>query len=157
VERIEDEEGVWLRAAQNGWLPRFDLIHERRIYLSTDGGDFRGEELLARSETSSGPDVDFALRLHLHPEVEAKLVGGRVSLRLGGGEGWTLRHSGGALTLEDSVYLGGPYRRPRPSKQIVVRGRVTDYQTRVNWAFRRSDAASSARLDVSDDVAEQTD
>jgi len=157
ADRVEEADGVLLRAAHNGWLPRYDLIHERRLYLSTDGGELRGGEVLERPETSRGPDADFAIRFHLHPEVEAKLVGETVTLRLGGGEGWTMRQKGGALALEDSVYLGGPYRRPRPTKQIVVSGRVTDYQTRVNWAFRRVGAAAPAHRDFTDDAADRPD
>lgn len=154
VERIvDDEDGVWLHAAHTGWIGLCDLIHDRRLRLSPDGGEIWGEDLLERPEKSRARAVEFAIRFHLHPEVDAALVGGRAMLRLEGGEGWTMRQTGGDLSLEESVYLGGPYRRPRPSKQIVVRGRATDYQTRVDWAFRRVGAASPAQRDLTDEPA----
>ncbi len=160
LERVEDLGGVWLRGEHNGWVRRFGLTHQRRLYLSADGGDLRGEDTLAPPEGAkrAGRDgLGFAVRFHLHPEVEARLVGGAISLRLPNGIGWTMRQKGGETTLEESVYLGGPRRKPRPSKQIVVTGRVTDYQGAVNWAFRRADAAASTLRDVPKDEAKTED
>ena len=56
--------------------------------------------------------IRYAVRFHLHPEVDAELDmgGSAVSLALRSGEIWVFRHDGAAeLTLEPSVYLeNGP-------------------------------------------------
>ena len=152
MERVEDPGGVWLSGSHDAYLRRFGLTHARRLYLSADGGDFRGEDTLtppddrskallaAVSDRRSG--IGFAVRFHIHPHVEVAMAGDVVTLRMAEGGGWTMRQSGGETSIEESVYMGGLYRKPIHAKQIVVRGRVTDYQGRVNWAFRRAGAAA---------------
>ena len=88
----------------------------RRLFLSTDGGDFRGEDSalvdegrerlferrlakLPRSQRRVG--FPFTARFHLHPTVKASLVadGEAVTMRLPSGEIWVMRQAGGALAL----------------------------------------------------------
>lgn len=137
---------TWLDMHHDGYGPRFGLVHHRRLYLTADGGDLRGEDSLTggRGEQS----VPFALRFHLHPavvpEVEADtpLGEGVVSLALPGGETWRFLALGGALAVEDSVYLGEPGRQQR-SHQLVVTGETDPAASDdgvaalVKWAIKR--------------------
>jgi uncharacterized heparinase superfamily protein len=76
------------------------------------------------------------VRFHLHPNVDASLQqdGGAVLLRLPSGSGWRLRADGMRLTLEESIYLGGP--EPRRSEQVVLGGFQDGPQT-VKWAITK--------------------
>lgn len=163
-ERKEEANGVWILGAHDGYVATHGLSLTRRMFLSADGGDFRGEDRLEiepsgaaafkrRMNRLRGPEkalgVPFTARFHLHPDVSAELIaeGEAVTLRLPSEEAWVMRHSGGRLALEPSVYIdeaGGP----RSTRQIVITGGVTERSTRVRWAFRRVGELSQIGLDV---------
>ncbi len=152
--REEDASGVRLIASHDGWLRTHGLVHHRRISLSADGGDLRGDDRViaegpgpsaafaqaAAIENRMG--VPFTIRFHLHPDVEADifLAGGAVRLKPPSGDLWVMRQLGGDLRIEDSVYLDEKRISPRATKQIVVRAVATDYRGQVKWAFRRAEA-----------------
>jgi uncharacterized heparinase superfamily protein len=132
-ERRESEGSIWIEASHDGWRPTLGVMHRRRLYLGASGGDIRGED------TITGPGAHkFAVRFHLHPAVKASLVqqGSAVLLRLASGGGWRLRASGGAISLQESVYLGVPG-QVRRSQQIVIAGAVTNGEGQVKWALSR--------------------
>ncbi|WP_340110420.1 heparinase II/III family protein [Pikeienuella sp. HZG-20] len=159
--RQEDETGLWLIAEHDGWLRSHGLIHQRRFFLSADGGDLRGEDRLSAS--GPGPRaafdaaarrrdparISFTIRFHLHPSVGAEffLAGSALRLHLpardgaNDGETWIMRQSGGDLALEESVYLDERRAAPRATKQIVVRARTKDYSGVAKWTFRRAETA----------------
>ncbi|MBB5515441.1 putative heparinase superfamily protein [Rubricella aquisinus] len=152
AERAIDRSGFWMLCSQDGFVPAFGLTHERRLFLSPDGRDLRGEDTLSAQSTrdkgtlaaqiqSHGGTLPVICRFHLHPDVEAKLdmAGEAVSLTLLSGEVWVFRQSGGEITLEPSTYLDHRRLRPRATKQIVVKCDLTGYGARVNWVFRRTE------------------
>lgn len=111
-----------------------NLSHTRELFLASDGCDFRGEdhiEPLAQSSPST-----FSLRFHLHPSVKASAnrKGAAIMLLLPNKDAWQFSARGGALALEDSIYLAG--NGPRHSRQIVIRG-STAAAPRIRWAFRK--------------------
>jgi uncharacterized heparinase superfamily protein len=127
----EDGDGAsWVSACHDGYAPNFGLVHRRRLFLSPDGTDLRGEDVL--NGTHRG---QFAVRFHLHPEVQVSLIqnGGAALLRTATGVPWRLHVGGGRLELAQTVYLGqGKVRR---SEQLVISGAVVDGAT-IKWAFR---------------------
>ncbi len=132
------DNGIWLDMSQNGYEPAFGVIHRRRLYLNPDGTDLRGEDRLETRGRGRARGGTFALRFHLHPEVQASLArgGDSVLLRLPKGGGWQLRTAGAAADLEQSIYLGrgGEIRR---SRQIVFSGETGADGVKVKWALRR--------------------
>jgi uncharacterized heparinase superfamily protein len=132
AERQEANGAHWLEASHDGWMKPFAAIHRRRLYLAESGEDIRGEDAV---ESPTGQP--FAVRFHLHPAVSANLQqdGEAVLLRLpANGGGWRLRAEGAKLTLEESIYLGGP--EPRRSEQIVLTG-FPDGPQQVKWAITK--------------------
>jgi uncharacterized heparinase superfamily protein len=137
---------TWLDMHHDGYQARFGLLHHRRLYLTADGGDLRGEDSLTggRAEES----VSFVLRFHLHPAVvpavepDTPLGEGMVSLALPGGETWRFLALGGAVAVEDSVYLGEAGRQQR-THQLVVTGETEPAAgddgtvALVKWAIKR--------------------
>ena len=130
----------------DGYQPRFGLVHHRRLYLTADGGDLRGEDSLTGGRPEDS--VPFALRFHLHPavvpavEADTPLGEGMVSLALPGGETWRFLALGGTVAVEDSVYLGEPGRQQR-THQLVVTGETDPAAgddgtvALVKWAIKR--------------------
>jgi len=139
--RREEMEGATLLEMQHdGYRLPYGAIHHRRLYLSADGKDLRGEdriEIIDPSQEAAG--LPYSIRFHLHPEVKANfLSGGGVLLRLPKGGGWRLRAAGAEeLTLEESIYFGEG--EARHSTQLVLQGHLNEDGMHVKWAFRREE------------------
>ena len=130
---------VLIEASHDGYDDTVGLVHRRLLYVSGDGGDIRGEDILIRSpQAAMRGGHSFAVRFHLHPGVRASLAAGgdSVILRLPSGDGWRFRAAGGRPQLEESVYLGAPG-APRRCQQIVVRGAVNGDGATVKWRLGR--------------------
>ena len=138
AERKEAEGNAWIEASHDGYLPTAGVVHHRRLYVDAEGTDLRGEDRLVRGGGRGKGEHRFAVRFHLHPDVQSSLVkdGSAVLLRLKSGAGWQMCAAGGRLSLTESVYLGVPGQRRR-TEQIVVDGPIEGDETVVKWAFRR--------------------
>lgn len=134
----EEMSGVCLiDGAHDGYVPLNGISHRRRLYLSDQGHDLRGEETLTCSVGLSKP-VEVSIRFHLHPRVLVSLVRGKKEalLRLPGGSGWRFAQTGGTISLENSVYLGEGC-RPRKTKQLVISGVMDADLAQFKWAVQR--------------------
>ena len=140
VRRQEDDGNLWFDAEHDGYFERFGLFHRRRVYLAAEGTTFRGEDIVeGPGEGEAAPT--FAVRFHLHPDVQVSLAGGDGALlRLPGGTGWRFRSVGAQLALDESVYLGRAS-EVRRAEQLVLTGRVTAGGSTVKWAFAKIETA----------------
>jgi len=130
--RKEADGALWLETSHDGYSATLGLRHLRNLFLDAEGDDLRGEDIL---EGTGGQQ--FAVRLHLHPDVHAsQAAGGTVLLKLAGGSGWQLQASGGRISLEESIYLGQPD-TPRRCEQIVIQGLLEGSGARVKWRLYR--------------------
>lgn len=146
--RNEEDSGVWLTASHQEYVSRYGLQHNRRLFLSTNGDDLRGEDTLERpigfGKTSDLQPIPFSIRFHLHTDVRASLArnNSSVLILLPNGEGWRFRCDIGLISLEPSIYLGAGA-PPRRSKQIVLNGAADpngtgqEVSNRVRWSLRR--------------------
>jgi len=165
--------GHALTAWHDGYGPTHGLTHVRQLTLAYDGRALSGEETLAAfTETErarfegamrrAGPrGIAFAVRFHLHPDVDATIDmgGAAVSLALRSGEIWVFRHDGAAdLALERSVYLeAGRRGAPRATKQIVLSARAMDYASLITWTLAKAQETPRALRDLEpDDPFEET-
>ncbi|WP_193540177.1 heparinase II/III family protein [Rhodopila globiformis] len=135
VNRQEAAGAHWLDVSHDGWKKLFNAVHRRSLYMAESGEDIRGEDLVEAPEPQP-----FTLRFHLHPDVQASLQqdGSTVLLRLKSGSFWRLRADGARMSLEESIYLGGP--EPRRSEQIVLSAFADDPQ-HVKWALSKVERA----------------
>jgi len=140
VERQQAEGAILVTAAHDGYAGRFGVTHRRRLYLSREGRDLRGED---RFIGGAGHRLD--IRFHLHPGVQISALkgGDGYLLRLPGGQGWRFRSGlpeGISAGLEDSVYFGDGM-TARRSRQIVLAGPLNAAgaatETTVKWAIQR--------------------
>jgi len=159
-----------LDLAHDGYRDTHGLTHVRQMSVAQDGRSVSVSDMLAtltdadkklfdkRFNEHALEGIPFAIRLHLHPDVDANLdLGGTaVSMVLKSGEIWVLRHdSKAALRLEPSVYLEKGRLRPRASTQIVLQSQVMPYAARVQWSLAKAqDTPNSIRdLDRDDPLA----
>jgi len=133
VERNENDDAIWIDMSHDGYKRPFGLVHRRRLYLTSEGADLRGEDSLEGEEGHI-----FALRFHLHPKVQVSLLSNHSSalLKTPSGAGWRLRASGADLSLTESVYLGGPQDTKR-TQQILLTGVTGPEGATVKWALQR--------------------
>lgn len=156
-------DGLHVLSGHNGYAPTHGLTHIRDLTLSLDGRALTGADTLG---AMTGPDrkrldrvmqrqamhgIDFDLRFHLHPDVDATLdLGGTaVSMVLKSGEIWIFRHDGVAeLRLEPSVYLEAGRLKPRASRQIVLSASVFDQACQLVWTLAKAQDTPAAIRDT---------
>lgn len=158
-------EGTDLYLAHDGWLHSHGLTTSRSLTLAHDGRRLSGVDALtaltaearrrfedAMTQTAMA-GARFAIRFHLHPEVDARLdMGGTaVSLVLKSGEIWIFRFTGPAeLDLEPSAYLENGRLYPRPTSQIVLRSEARGFETRIGWTLAKAKDTPLAIRDLGD-------
>jgi uncharacterized heparinase superfamily protein len=108
----------------------------------------RFDEVAARL----GGAIPYALRFHLHPEIDASLDmnGTAVSLTLRSGEIWVMRAEGATLAIAPSVYLEKGRLNPRPAQQIVLSLRASRYTSQTNWTLAKAQDTPTALRDTAE-------
>jgi uncharacterized heparinase superfamily protein len=84
--------------------------------------------------------MPFETHFRAHPDVDVELgLNGTVaSIRLKTGEIWLLKAKGGEIELRDTIFIEQGRLKPRATQEIVVTGRVVDYEGRISWTLTRS-------------------
>lgn len=166
---LEFRHTPYARAAalsHDGYAESHGLEHLRYLDLSKDGRVLSGEDMLIATGRAAqkrfdevrarlGGAIHYALRFHLHPEVEASLDmnGTAVSLTLRSGEIWVLRAEGATLALAPSVYLEKGRLKPRAAQQIVLSLTATSYTSQTNWTLAKAhDTPTALRDHAQDDL-----
>jgi uncharacterized heparinase superfamily protein len=131
VQRQEANGAHRLEATHDGYKRLNGAVHRRCLYMAESGEDVRGEDGVEAPQK-----LPYTVRFHLHPLVAPTLQqdGETVVLRLSGGTTWRFRAVGATVSLEESLYLGGP--QPQPSQQIVLTGSAEGPQL-VKWAITK--------------------
>ncbi|MYJ71570.1 MAG: hypothetical protein F4092_07330 [Rhodospirillaceae bacterium] len=145
ADRKDLQGAILIEGSHDGYAPAFAVVHRRRLYVSANGEDVRGQDILSRPEQSRrNADVEFAVRFHLHPDVSIDSMsiwekGGRIIdfSRPGAGSWQFHTESGVTIGVEDSFYQGMRNERQR-TRQIVLSGEYRGAEPRsVRWAIRR--------------------
>ena len=147
VERQENDEALWLNATTNRFRKNLAITYRRRLYLSRNGTNLRGEDSLSpikgqpKGILHHKNDCLYVIRFHLHPLVKASQTqdGEAIILRLVGGHGWLFRARGASPSIEDSQYVDRPGFDQR-TRMIVLRGAMNNNEALIKWSFRRMDS-----------------
>lgn len=140
LSRQESDTASRIEASHDGYVRRHGMIHRRTIALGADGRDVRGEDsLLPAGRKGKAEPAAFAIRFHLHPGVDVSPTadGAGALLRTRGGSAWQFRARGGALAIEESVWIDGKG-IPRESQQLVLTGEAPVGGHSVSWLFHRA-------------------
>jgi uncharacterized heparinase superfamily protein len=157
AESAVDAAGEWLLMSHDGYRVSHGLVHQRRLFLSVDGRDFRGEDTVTAEADKDrrrhdaeaegavpGLGLRFSARFNVHPDLDVAVTPGGADIS-GAGALWRMTQRGGTVALESGVWFDPAARRPRATKQIVVMAATEGYGGRVTWAFRREDVPRSQR------------
>jgi len=134
--RHDTADALWVELGHDGWVPRYGLMHERRLFVDVRADELRAEDQLvpapgARPRTLAAP---FAVRFHLHPGVQVSQARDRHNVLLRGpsGRGWWFRSDAAEVAVEPSIVFENGV--SRKTAQVVLRGVArTDSTTRVRW------------------------
>ncbi len=166
AQMVTDPSAARLAMSHEGWIETHGLTHTRHLVLAHDGRHLSGGDILEAitpedrhqfervMNRTRFQGVQFMIRFHLHPDVDAAidLGGAAVSLVLKSGELWIFRHSGGAdLSLQPSVYLERGRLKPRPTKQIVLSAMLQHSEARIDWTLAKAQDTPLAIRDLDRD------
>ena len=118
-----------LEASSDGYRDLFDLDYRRILILSPDGKELKGEDLIVGKGGRH-----FAVRFHLHPNVQATLIqnGHAALLKPRRGRGWKFISPDREVLLEDSIYIEDDSRHRR-THQIVIQGALSGSGAAIRW------------------------
>ena len=140
LDRQEGESGSRIEVSHDGYARRQGFIHRRQLLLSVDGRELRGEDvLLPTGRRRRSAQMPFAVRFHLAPGIEISTTADGLGalLRLPEGGMWQFRCRGGALAIEDSIWID-PKGHPRPTQQLVITGETPSGGATIGWLFKRA-------------------
>ncbi len=160
--RAQDTSGMWIQSRHDGYLEDYGLLHERRLFIDTQGHQVLGEDVLLapdqkaqrrfanRIKGAAKLGVSMTIHFHLHPDVEAEAVrrAEAVRLTLRSGEVWLFRAMGGEVSLATSIYCDPALPEPLPTRQIIINGRSTTHKAEVSWSLTHDGGAARATRDV---------
>lgn len=144
-------QGHWLEARHDGWRRRFGYDHLRRLWLSADGADLRGEDRLLPVRAGlphKREPLPVAIRFHLAPGAEATVTqdGKGVLILLAAGHrqpavAWGFRvsfnHAPGRLAVEPSLHIDSEG-ASHDIRQILLSSTVEPGQPGdISWSLKR--------------------
>jgi len=138
--RQESDASSRLEASHDGYVRRHGFLHRRQLVLGSDGRELRGEDSLLPGAKRRKPGATaFAIRFHLGAGVRVTPTadGQAALLRLPGNVLWQFRCRGGALAIEESLWIDGEG-RPQSTQQLVVTGESPAGGASVSWALKRA-------------------
>lgn len=147
VQRGAREGAILLRASHDGYADAFGVIHQRSWRLAADGSRLDGEDQFRAAEgaPSALGRTPYAVRFHLHPQVQVERLDDPSTVLLGlpNGEAWAFVAPGQQVVLEESVFLATS-EGPRRTAQLVLLGTLAD-DPRLVWTLLRTREAQMPR------------
>ncbi len=146
--RQEERGQTFVTAAHDGYVARYGIRHERRLFLPREGTRLDGVDSFTNptgGAVARGGKDAFAIRFHLHPAVKASRIkaGQAVLLVLPDGSGWEFEAEGHDVLIEESIRLSN-IRGSRRAEQIVIYGRAM-HDAAIHWHFERVAEAAQRR------------
>ncbi len=135
--RTESKDACLIDAIHSGYMAAHGVTHRRRLFLSDQGHDLRGEDSLTSSLDLTTPK-DIAIRFHIHPKVQlaAREDDQEIGLLLPSGSTWRFFGVGAVASIEESVYLGTGL-KPIKTRQIILRTAMSSKTAQIKWALQR--------------------
>jgi uncharacterized heparinase superfamily protein len=137
--RREADGNLLIEASHDGYAQPFGLDHRRLIHMTPDGREVRGEDIVSGCPTA-GTGL---ARFHLHPTVQASLLGDGVTVILKPPRGsvWRFEAQGARVSLADSVYAANPG-TIRRTQHIAAAWPMGNDATTIKWRLRCDGSAS---------------
>jgi uncharacterized heparinase superfamily protein len=139
-------EGQLIETSHNGYAKRFGMLVRRRLFLTADGNELAGEDLIEAAPAGllrRRAERNFDVRFHLGPGVSATPTadGMGALLKTPSGRIWAfkvrLENGAGRLAIEPSVWVDGAGTIQR-TQQLVISGGTQKMAADVHWSLKRA-------------------
>jgi uncharacterized heparinase superfamily protein len=130
------ESNYWkISGSHDGYLKKFNTIHERDIEFYPEQMKFIGfDKLLMKNKSQS---IKFDIRFHLEPNVKAMKTQDNKSILIElEDEGWKLNCENFDINIDNGLYLGikNSYKK---NQNICISGRSKEKNQTIKWEFIR--------------------
>ncbi|SDR27330.1 heparinase II/III family protein [Pseudovibrio sp. Tun.PSC04-5.I4] len=144
VERLDTDLSDRVIASHDGYVDRYNIIHERDLTLSRDGTVLDGIDRF-KPLTDLVEEEAVTIRFHLHPQVKCSMLtsGDIAILQCADGEAWEFTADGFEFSIEESIYLSDVFGH-RQTQQIVIGLAVKESQS-VTWMLRKTASGKVGR------------
>ncbi|MBL0924319.1 MAG: heparinase II/III family protein [Sphingomonadaceae bacterium] len=136
LERRDVESATRIEASHDGYVRSFGYNHSRLLILRSDGMELRGEDtLVPQGKPKDGTPVH--VRFHLGPDIEITPTDNTQTalLRMADGSHWAFAAAGGALSVDDSLWVDEEG-RPHPTRQLVIAADTGKGGLTIGWQLR---------------------
>ena len=138
LDRRETDAGSRLEISHDGYVRRHGFTHRRLLILAASGYEVRGEDMLipvTRKKPRAGQT--FTVQFHLAKTVRANLTADGLGalLRIETGPLWQFRCNGGALSVEESLWVDGEG-RPHPTQMLVITAAAEPGGSSIGWILK---------------------
>jgi len=136
LERRDVDQATRIEASHDGYVRGFGYVHSRLLIMRSDGLELRGEDtLLPKGKPKDGTPVH--VRFHLGPDIEIMPTDNvqTTLLRLADGSNWAFAAAGGALSVDESLWVDEEG-RPHPTRQLVIEAPTGKGGLTFSWQLR---------------------
>jgi uncharacterized heparinase superfamily protein len=136
LNRRDVDNATRIDASHDGYAKAYGYIHSRLLILRSDGMELRGEDtLLPQGKPKDGAPV--VVRFHLGPDIEITPTDNPQTslLRMADGSNWAFAATGGALAVDDSLWVDEDG-RPHPTRQLVIAANSGKGGLTIGWQLR---------------------
>lgn len=139
-------EGQLLESSHDGYARRLGMLVRRRLFLSADGNELGGEDLIEAAPArlfTRRSERDFDVRFHLGQGVSATPTadGMGALMKTPGGRIWAFKAriaaGAGRLLIEPSLWVDAEGTIHR-TQQLVINGTTEKCAADVHWSFTRA-------------------
>lgn len=136
LERRDVDQATRIESNHDGYVRGFGYNHSRLLILRSDGMELRGEDtLVPQGKPKDGTPVH--VRFHLGPDIEITPTDNQQTalLRMVDGSNWAFAAAGGALSIDDSLWVDEEG-RPHPTRQLVIAADTGKGGLTIGWQLR---------------------
>ena len=139
-------EGQLIETSHNGYARRFGMLVRRRLFLTADGNELAGEDLIEAAPAGllrRRAERAFDVRFHLGPGVSATPTADGLGalMKTPSGRIWAfkvrLENGVGRLAIEPSIWVDAAGTIQR-TQQLVVSGATQKMAADVHWSLKRA-------------------
>ncbi len=138
LDRRDIDKATRIEASHDGYGRAYGFIHSRLLILRSDGLELRGEDtLLPQARTPPKEGLPVHIRFHLGAGIELSKGDNPQTaiLRLVNGTSWVFATTGGALEIEESIFVDEDG-MPHPTQQLVIAATTDKGGLTTGWQFK---------------------